>query len=225
MPIDFIQPSRGAERAFDSSLKMLGEADPGFRDLSPVLGAHSVAFCSLEAISQSGGDETQWIAKLERNRIWRFFVRSKAIGFGVVEVISTSMEHDRFDFFAFREGHPIDRAVETFAKTVSWADGRKATYGLHLLKIPGLCADFYWLRRLNVLTSWPNENEIVSDWFVSIPFSLPGFNPAEAYPARVTLDLLRHETERILATVFAATLQNKSTQAPAFQVDGSFVRG
>jgi hypothetical protein len=212
MPINPMKPPFAAVAAFRSGLEMLADADARFSSLqekdSLLPPAHPVVVYGLdtliaERLSRNLVWRYSW-AEWSANRIWRFFVSSEVIPVGVVEVIPRAGGDGKFEFLAFREGKPVELAAETFHKAISEnAVAEGDGFHFHLLKVPGLCADFYLFRK----SEPPRDEELLAkSWIVSIFQAPVGFVAGQAYHPNDVFEILRKESARVLNMPFVQEL-------------------
>ena len=112
----------------------------------------------------------------------------------LVEVARRPNEFLEFDFLAFREGRPIEQAAKIFQSAEFIGPARSATYNLQLIKVPGLCTDFYWLQKPGPAT----ETEVLEQSLIVSVFDAPkGFFAGRAYKPKEAFEVLQKEAIRI----------------------------
>ena len=221
MPITPIEPPANAIQAFAQGVNWLGEVENRFVGLRlyedpaqalPVV--HQVEILGLNGYLHS---------RQYKQRAWRFFVSGPGISLGVIEVvgaISFLIRKESYRFFAFREGPPIEAALDAFgvANRVIMQDGNMATV---LLKIPALSAMFFWLKRLEgPRPSWDRLRR--DDWLLPIAPGARGFETLQLYSMQEASQMLAVELERVRNMPFVRNLhggqEQREEEPPAFAV-------
>jgi hypothetical protein len=236
MPILNVPPPEEAEDAVNQAMEMLAAADrrfASFRRISqPNLSALAVIVSGLDVMAseiatQNLASRRYWYwREWRRVTIWRFFVKNES-QIGVVEVAPRVGGDGKYEFLAFREGAPVERAAEILldSRTFPERSGAEGSFGaasglrrkftdlvekrdcfLHLLKIPGLCADFYWVGDLD----FPDAAIDGASWLIPIFPGAAGFSGEEILEGREAFGRLREESQRVLNSNFVRRLDAES---------------
>ena len=205
MPLLPPSAPREARNSFVSALGFLAEnAGPRFQNLSELasyqnkrLSPVPVHVFGLSTLAESRPLQMQ--SSPSHAEIWSFFVTGPEIPAAILEIArNESYWPAQYEFLALREGEPVLKVLA--ALPVEPPDSRDWDLALH--KIPGLSEMLFWLTPTSVSPG-------TVDRCVPV-FGFQHYAAGAVYSASQVTDAMRQESQRILSTRYARSLQSES---------------